>query len=45
MFAPGIGIAGHMPYIKELVNGYNGCEVMTRRVLLIWQISKECELP
>jgi predicted ferric reductase len=45
MFATGIGIAGHMPYIKELVNGYNSCEVMTRRVLLIWQISKECELP
>lgn len=40
MFATDIGIAGHMPYIKDLVSGYNSCKVKTRRVLLIWQISK-----
>ena len=43
MFATGIGIAGHMPYIKDLISGYNSCEVRTRRVLLIWQIERECE--
>lgn len=44
MFATGIGIAGQMPYIKDLVIGYNSCEVRTRRVLVIWQIRKECKL-
>ncbi len=43
MFAPGIGIASHMPYMRDLISGYNSCEVKTRRILLIWQIEKECE--
>jgi predicted ferric reductase len=43
MFATGIGIAGHMPYIKELVSGYNNCEVRTRRIVLIWQLDVECK--
>ncbi|KAM3074510.1 hypothetical protein ACMFMG_002688 [Clarireedia jacksonii] len=41
MFATGIGIAGHMPYIKELVCGYNSCEVRTRRILVVWQLDVE----
>jgi predicted ferric reductase len=41
MLATGIGIAGHIPYIKDLISGYNNCEVRTRRILLVWQISKE----
>ncbi|OBT85138.1 hypothetical protein VE02_05625 [Pseudogymnoascus sp. 03VT05] len=41
MIATGIGIAGHMPYLKDLVSGYNSCEVRTRRILLIWQIQNE----
>jgi predicted ferric reductase len=45
MLASGIGIAGHMPYIKELISGYNSCEVRTRRVLVVWQVHEECELP
>ncbi|KAH6704163.1 hypothetical protein BKA61DRAFT_560084 [Leptodontidium sp. MPI-SDFR-AT-0119] len=43
MFATGIGIAGHIPYIKDLISGYNNCEVRTRRILLVWQINKESE--
>ncbi|KAH6664015.1 hypothetical protein B0J14DRAFT_682547, partial [Halenospora varia] len=34
MIATGIGIAGHIPYIKELVSRYNNCEVKTRRIRL-----------
>ncbi|KAK6609667.1 ferric reductase like transmembrane component [Botrytis cinerea] len=41
MFATGIGIAAHMPYIKDLVSGYNSCEVRTRRILLVWQLEME----
>jgi len=41
MFATGIGIAGHIPYIKDLISGYNSCEVKTRRILLVWEIDKE----
>jgi len=43
MIASGIGIAGHMPYIKDLIRGYNSCEVRTRRILLVWQIEDERE--
>jgi predicted ferric reductase len=43
MLATGIGIASHMPFIKDLVNGYNNCEVKTRRIRLVWQIKEKCE--
>jgi NAD(P)H-flavin reductase len=43
MLASGMGIAGHMPYVKELIHGYNSCEVETRRVLVVWQLDEECE--
>ena len=38
MLASGIGIAGHMPYIKDLIRGYNSCEVRTRRILVVWEM-------
>jgi predicted ferric reductase len=41
MFASGIGIAGHMPYLKTLVERYKRREVSTRRIMLIWQLDKE----
>lgn len=41
MIATVIGIAGHIPYIKDLIAGYNNYQVKTRRILLIWQIDKE----
>lgn len=42
MFATGIGIAGQLPFVKELVSGYNNCKVRTRRIVLIWQMDFEC---
>jgi predicted ferric reductase len=43
MFATGIGIAGHISYIKDLISGYNNCEVKTRRIRLAWDIKEQCE--
>jgi predicted ferric reductase len=42
MFATGIGIAGHIPYIKDLISGYNNCTVKTHRIRLIWEIKEQC---
>jgi predicted ferric reductase len=41
MFATGIGIAGHLSYLKDLIRGYNSCEVRTRCVILVWQLDNE----
>ena len=43
MIASGIGYAGHMPYIKDLIIGNLNCEVRTQRVLFIWQMEKKRE--
>ena len=43
MFASGIGIAGHISYIKELISGYNECAVKTRRIRLLWEIEEKSE--
>jgi predicted ferric reductase len=43
MIASGIGIAGHMPYIKDLITGNLNCEVRTQRVVLVWQTEGESE--
>jgi predicted ferric reductase len=45
MFATGIGIAAQMPFIEELIRGYNSCEVRTRRIVLVWQMDYECKEP
>lgn len=39
MVATGLGIAAQLPYVKELIKGYNNCNVRTRRIQLIWQIA------
>ncbi|KAG0647685.1 Ferric-chelate reductase 2 [Hyphodiscus hymeniophilus] len=41
MLATGIGIASHIPFIKELVGGYNDCAVKTRRIRLYWEIKEQ----
>jgi len=41
MFATGIGIAGHLLYIRDLIRGYNECEVKTHRIRLAWAIEEE----
>lgn len=43
MIASGIGIAGHMPYIKDLITGNLNCEVRTQRLVLVWQAEGESE--
>lgn len=38
MIATGIGIATQLPYLKELIWGFNHCEARTRRIHLVWQL-------
>ena len=39
MIATGIGIAAQLPYLKELIWGFNHCEIRTRRIHLVWQLN------
>ncbi len=43
MFATGIGIAAQVPYIKQLLKGFQECRVRTKSILLVWQLDKESE--
>jgi predicted ferric reductase len=43
LFATGIGIAGQLPYITRLLEGYRNCEVKTRRIALFWEVESECK--
>ncbi|EXK83410.1 hypothetical protein FOQG_12272 [Fusarium oxysporum f. sp. raphani 54005] len=43
LFATGIGIAGQLPYVTELLEGYNNYEVRTRRIALFWQVDSEIQ--
>jgi hypothetical protein len=38
MIATGFGIAAQLPYLKQLIQGYNNCKARTRRVYLVWQL-------
>ena len=38
MIATGFGIAAQLPYVKQLIHGYNNCKARTRRVHLVWQL-------
>ena len=38
MAAGGFGIAAHLPYLKQLIHGYNDREVRARRIHLVWQV-------
>jgi len=38
LFAGGVGITHHVPYVRELVAGYSNGTVATRKVLLVWAI-------
>ncbi len=38
MIATGIGIAAQLPYLKELIWGFNHCETRTRRIHLVWEL-------
>lgn len=43
MFATGIGIAAQVPYIKQLLRGYQESRVRTKNIVLVWQLDKESE--
>ncbi|KAH7330037.1 hypothetical protein BKA65DRAFT_404702 [Rhexocercosporidium sp. MPI-PUGE-AT-0058] len=34
----GFGVAAHLPYLKQLIHGYNAREVRARRIHLVWQV-------
>lgn len=38
MVATGFGIAALLPYLRQLIHGYNTCKTRTRRVHLVWQL-------
>ncbi|KAL8800945.1 MAG: hypothetical protein Q9200_007093 [Gallowayella weberi] len=37
LIATDFGIAAQLPILKELISGFNRCEVRTRRIHLVWQ--------
>ena len=39
MIASGFGIAAQLSHIKELLDGYEACNVITRRIHLVWQLT------
>ncbi|SLM37408.1 HTH CenpB-type DNA-binding domain [Lasallia pustulata] len=43
LFATGIGIAGQLPYVEKLLEGYHNCEVKTRRIALFWEVESELQ--
>jgi hypothetical protein len=38
MAASGFGIASQLPYLKQLLHGYNSRQLRTRRIHLVWEI-------
>jgi hypothetical protein len=36
--ASGFEIAAHLPYLKQLIYGYNAREVRACRIHLVWQV-------
>jgi predicted ferric reductase len=43
LFATGIGIAGQLPYIAQLLKGYGECKVKTRKIEVFWEVESECK--
>jgi hypothetical protein len=39
MVATGFGIAAQLPFLKELIQGFNRSEVRTRNIHLVWQLN------
>ncbi|POR31235.1 Uncharacterized protein TPAR_08558 [Tolypocladium paradoxum] len=44
MIASGFGIVAQLPYLKQLLHGYNSRRVRTRRIHLVWEL-KTLDLP
>ena len=45
MVATGFGIAAQLPFLKELIRGFNRSEVRTRNIHLVWQLNDLGEHP
>ncbi len=45
MIAAGSDIVAQLPYLKELVCGFNNFQVQTRKIWLIWQLQSFDEVP
>lgn len=41
LISTGSGIGAVLPYIKDLLGGYNECKTVTRRLHLVWQMVNE----
>jgi hypothetical protein len=41
LFATGIGIAGQLPYVKQLLENFHNYDVKARRIALFWQVDSE----
>ncbi|KAG7102681.1 Ferric/cupric reductase transmembrane component 1 like protein [Verticillium longisporum] len=44
LFATGIGIAGQLSHVAQLLRSYYDCGVKTKRVTLFWQVDAEIQL-
>ena len=38
LVASGLGIVAQLPYVRDLIRGYNDFQVHTRRIHLVWQL-------
>jgi NAD(P)H-flavin reductase len=43
LFATGIGIAGQLPYMRELLENFYNYNAKARRIALFWQVDSEVE--
>jgi hypothetical protein len=43
LFATGVGIAGQIPYVRQLLDDNNRWNSKTRRITLFWEIESESE--
>ena len=41
LIATGFGVAAILPHLKELLEGYERCKVVTRRIHVVWQLKGE----
>jgi hypothetical protein len=45
MIASGFVIASQLPYLKQLLYGYNACKTRNRRIRLVWQLETDGKRP
>lgn len=41
LFATGIGIAGQLPYVRQLLENFHNYDAKARRIVLFWQVDSE----